>query len=66
MLKLAPSILAADFKKLGQQVAEVSEAGAQYIHLDVMDGAFVPSIYHLECRLSEACEAALTGYSMST
>lgn len=41
---LAPSILSADFKILGEQIRQTEEAGARYIHFDVMDGIFVPSI----------------------
>ena len=43
-VKIAPSILSADFSRLGQQVKEAAEGGADYIHVDIMDGHFVPNL----------------------
>jgi ribulose-phosphate 3-epimerase len=68
-LKVAPSVLSADFSRLGEEIRSVIEAGADYIHLDVMDGHFTPNITigpPVIARLREYCSVPMDVHLMIT
>ena len=55
MIRLAPSILSSDFSRLGEEVEEIEKAGAHVIHVDVMDGHFVPNISYGAAVMKSLC-----------
>lgn len=66
MIKVAPSLLAADYLKIGEDIRRVAEAGADWLHFDVMDGSFVPNIsFGLEmCRRAATCGLPVDAHLM--
>lgn len=69
MIHLAPSILSADFSKLGEQVSLICEGGADFVHIDVMDGVFVPNISFGSCVIKgirKMCDATFDVHLMIT